>query len=556
MIGCTSWASSVPGTVRRNSRHWFWPSAYVVGMASPSRIVLSASATVTVALLVACGGNSAGGEDVDAFCEEYAQAQADGAAETEEDTAVIMADLERVGDLAPAEIRDDVDVLIDTFAEFMEIEAATETGEADEIGAAFELFSDPAFVAAGENVEQFAEDECGIEPLSDGDSSDDMDLDVDDDLGDITDDASGGDASGDDTVDRPASTIVTEAAPGDAATTVGELSVTELASWNRDQARLGSLVVTDLDALMIEQDGFDATLVAVDLDSGEIRTNPDAGRITELLQTETNGVFAFDFDTCTYRPIDPVDLSLGTGVGELVEENCSSGTDQSLVRGDVIWTVQPGALFTVDTTTGETRSLSPGEISDRFSDDDTPSASLLDIGDVVLVTYFESESGDDFDLTAFSTRVDDELVAGPLVEVPRLPRIDNGVLVDDATDTDGFPEVVVLDPLTLEVTTEEPPMQPMWGKVSCDPVSSLVAYPAPDGGVWVGPLAADGKIVVARCLDGQEVARGQIDHDQFSDAQAATDAFFYLATVRPEPDEDSMGAFEVIGETLVKISPS
>lgn len=174
-----------------------------MGVESPSRIFLSASAIVSVALLAACGGDSAGGGDVDAFCEEYARAPADGDAETEVDTAVLLAELERVGDLAPAEIRDDFDIMIDTFAEFMEIEAATETGEAEEMGAAFELFSDPAFITAGENIDQFGEDECGIEPSSDGDSSDDVEL------GHVTDDASGGDA-----VDEPVSSIVTEAAPG------------------------------------------------------------------------------------------------------------------------------------------------------------------------------------------------------------------------------------------------------------------------------------------------------------------------------------------------------
>jgi hypothetical protein len=359
--------------------------------------------------------------------------------------------------------------------------------------------------------------------------------------------------SPDDTVDNGDPDIGDDTDTGDTVDDgpLGELSTTVLASWDTDQPRLRSLVVTDRDALLLERDAFETTIVAVDLGSGEIRTNPGVGFVTDLLQTATNGVFGFDVDECTYRSVDPDDLSLGEGVGELTGESCSSGTDLSLVRGDVIWTVQPDALHTIDTTTGETRSLRPSAISDRFADDDTPSGALLDLGDAVLVTYFES--GDE--LTAFSARVDDDLMAGPLVEVARLPRLDNGVLVDDATDDEGFTQVVVLDRFTLEVTDETPPQPPMWGTVSCDPTDSLRSHPGPDGSVWVGPLEADGEIVVARCRDGREIARGQVDHDQFSDVGTDADALYYLATVRAEPDEDGMSSFEVVGEVLVRVSP-
>lgn len=333
---------------------------------------------------------------------------------------------------------------------------------------------------------------------------------------------------------------------------VDELSARVLASWETDQPRLSSLVVTDRDALLLEREAFDTTIIAVDLGSGEVRTNPDVGLITDLVQTATNGVYGFDFDECTYRSVDPDDLSLGEGVGELTGENCSGGGDDtSLARDDVIWVVQPDALHTIDTTTGETRSLEPSAISDRFTDGDTPSAALLDLGDAVLVTYFVS--GDD-DLMSYSARVDDDLVAGALVEVPRLPRLDNGLLVDDATDDDGFTRVVVLDRFTLEATDEAPPQPPMWGTVSCDPTDSLRSHPGPDGSVWVGPLEADGEIVVARCRDGREVARGQVAHDQFSDVRADADALYYLATVRAEPDEDGMTSFEVLGEVLVQVA--
>ncbi len=78
-----------------------------------------------------------------------------------------MADLERIRELAPSEIRSDLDVVVDKFGEFEEFEANSSGDEAEEFGAALALAFDPEFIAAAENVEAFGVEECGLEPSSD-----------------------------------------------------------------------------------------------------------------------------------------------------------------------------------------------------------------------------------------------------------------------------------------------------------------------------------------------------------------------------------------------------
>lgn len=84
-----------------------------------------------------------------------------------EDPAAEMAELERFRDLAPSEIRDDIDAIIDVFNEVAALEA---NGDGEEnFEAIFELAFDPEIVAASENIEQFGVEECGLEPSAEDD---------------------------------------------------------------------------------------------------------------------------------------------------------------------------------------------------------------------------------------------------------------------------------------------------------------------------------------------------------------------------------------------------
>lgn len=114
------------------------------------------------------GSESAGG-DVDAFCDELRRMDSEETVDMEDDFDAAMAEMERVRELAPGEIRGDIDVVIDKFREFEELEANSSGDEAEEFGAAFALAFDPQFIAAAENLEAFGVEECGLEPSSDGD---------------------------------------------------------------------------------------------------------------------------------------------------------------------------------------------------------------------------------------------------------------------------------------------------------------------------------------------------------------------------------------------------
>jgi hypothetical protein len=353
----------------------------------------------------------------------------------------------------------------------------------------------------------------------------------------------------DDTTGADSAASGTEPTPTSAP--VDELAAEVLAVWQTEQPSVESLLVTDQLALVLERTGFDADLTAIDLTTGEMTTVAGTSRITHFVNTDTNGVFAFDFEECTFRSLDLDTLELGEGVGDLSSDGCTGGSDTSMVRADHIWLSQAGAVRVIDTSSGEVRSLTTPEISDRFAADDRSTAAFLDLGDAVLVTFFVSGE----ELLSLATRVEDDLTFGPLVEVPRRPYLENGVLVDDSTTDEGFTEIVVLDPVTLEVTdAERPPIAP-FGTVWCETIDALRSHPAPDGSWWFGPVAVEGEVVMAQCRDGVEVARGVIEHDQFSSSWATADAFYYVATVWADPADDGTPSFDRVGEVLVRVGP-
>lgn len=151
-------------------------------------VPLLAAALVGV---TACGSDSAGSADVDAFCdmlrESEAAEESGDQVDLSEDFDAGMAELQRFRDAAPGEIRDDIDTMIGLFRELDELE---QSGADDEeaFGAALALMFDPRFLAAAENLETFGVETCGLEP-----SDDDFGFDVEGDDGAISfdDDADG-----------------------------------------------------------------------------------------------------------------------------------------------------------------------------------------------------------------------------------------------------------------------------------------------------------------------------------------------------------------------------
>lgn len=115
------------------------------------------------------GDFESGEGDVDAFCDELRRIDSDETVDEEDEFDVVMAELERVRELAPSEIRSDIDVVIEKFGEFEQLEANSSGDESEEFGAALALIFDPEFIAASENLEAFGVEECGLEPSSDDD---------------------------------------------------------------------------------------------------------------------------------------------------------------------------------------------------------------------------------------------------------------------------------------------------------------------------------------------------------------------------------------------------
>lgn len=98
--------------------------------------VLAASAMI-VLLAAGCGDDSGGG-DVAAYCDKSAELDA-------ADGLPSDADLDEIKELAPSEISDQVDVLVDAFQ--------------DEGEAAFENAGEE-FIAAGAAIEEFEAENC------------------------------------------------------------------------------------------------------------------------------------------------------------------------------------------------------------------------------------------------------------------------------------------------------------------------------------------------------------------------------------------------------------
>ena len=122
-----------------------------------NRILISLTACGALTL-AACGsdsdsGDGGGGGDVEAFCDELA-ARADSDVDTTEEED--LAALRSIADSAPGEIADDMDTLVDAFAQAQafDLESATEDRMAEFEGLIAE------FEEATAAVEQYARDKC------------------------------------------------------------------------------------------------------------------------------------------------------------------------------------------------------------------------------------------------------------------------------------------------------------------------------------------------------------------------------------------------------------
>jgi len=106
----------------------------------------------------ACGGDDDGGGSAASFCE-----QARVLSESEADPTDVEAieQLRDATDAAPAEIRDDLEQLVDALEQFN-----------DDPEAAEEIFADTELIEASENITQYLEDECGIDTDDEGDGDD------------------------------------------------------------------------------------------------------------------------------------------------------------------------------------------------------------------------------------------------------------------------------------------------------------------------------------------------------------------------------------------------
>lgn len=157
--------------------------------ASRSRSFVATLAVVAVAVAGCGGDDDAGGGDTEAFCAALAADAAGGQVDMDEDFEAGMAELERLRELAPGEIRDSLDTMMEVFTELENLDGDDE----ESFAAAMEVMFSPEVIAAGTRLEEFGSQECGIDP-DDFEDSDAIDIDVSVGGDDEGDGSGGGDA--------------------------------------------------------------------------------------------------------------------------------------------------------------------------------------------------------------------------------------------------------------------------------------------------------------------------------------------------------------------------
>jgi len=172
-------------------------------MTGTGRFAIGAAAALALAL-AGCGGSDGGG-DTEAFCEQVRAIDAADEA-VDDDLAAAAEEFEALIDDAPDEIKDDLRIVVDAFAELAELDEDDPEG----FEQFFELLQRPDFVDATETLEQFGVDECGLEPATDTETPDEVPSDAEQASG--VDAESADDGAGDDTDDG---SVKTTTVPGD-----------------------------------------------------------------------------------------------------------------------------------------------------------------------------------------------------------------------------------------------------------------------------------------------------------------------------------------------------
>lgn len=128
------------------------------------KIVGLVAAMTLLGTAAACGDDGGGEGDLEAFCRL-------GAETDDSDEFPTSAELDELRDVAPAEIRGDVDTLVDAFQEIEDPE---------DFEAALEVLSTPEVAEASENIEAFVAENCDADTGGEttGGSDDEEDEDV------------------------------------------------------------------------------------------------------------------------------------------------------------------------------------------------------------------------------------------------------------------------------------------------------------------------------------------------------------------------------------------
>ena len=125
-------------------------------------LMLGAVAAASISF-TACGGSNSGGAagDPEAFCAKYEEF--DNTEDFGDDQSELVKGLEELRDLAPSEIKDDLNTAVDAFKVLSEFTVQFEAGEeVDEEDPALVKASDELDVA-GDAIEEYVAETCGLE---------------------------------------------------------------------------------------------------------------------------------------------------------------------------------------------------------------------------------------------------------------------------------------------------------------------------------------------------------------------------------------------------------
>ena len=142
----------------------------------PVALILSALA------LFGCSSGDGGSASVDDFCDRLRAAGESGRLDPDDDPESMAAaadEFTELAEVAPEEISGAFAVFAAAINELAELDAAAGDGSSSDVdstndmadfGAVMELMLDPKFIAATEQLSEYAEQECGFDPAEAGDT--------------------------------------------------------------------------------------------------------------------------------------------------------------------------------------------------------------------------------------------------------------------------------------------------------------------------------------------------------------------------------------------------